>query len=107
MDQDAYELLERRGPRWAISQAIPSIPLPIISTPTITSARLSWISPINTAMAPMMMRTRQQSYRTCWRHVPVEPVAGCRGASRGGRFMRLTSWSLEVLEGVGKGDALR
>jgi hypothetical protein len=38
-DQDAYDL-ERRGLRWAISQAIPSIPLPITSTPMITSARL-------------------------------------------------------------------
>jgi hypothetical protein len=49
----------------AISLAIPSIPLPITSTSMIMSARLSWISPINTAMAPMTMRARQQSYRTC------------------------------------------
>jgi hypothetical protein len=103
-DLDGYELLERRGPRRAISQAIPSIPLPITNTPMITSARLGWISPINTAMTPMTMRARQQSYRTCWRH---GPVAGCRGASPSGRLMRLTSWRLEVLEGVGKGDALR
>lgn len=53
--------LERRGPRWAISQAMPSMPLPASSTPRSSSARLSWTNPIDTVRAPRTMRARQQS----------------------------------------------